>query len=33
MNRVQVNKYAEETFLMAGEIIKMMKAEEAKEKK
>jgi len=33
MNRAQMNKYVEETFPKAGEIIKILKAEEAKEKK
>jgi tripartite-type tricarboxylate transporter receptor subunit TctC len=33
MNRAQMNKYVEETLPKAGEIIKALKAEEAKEKK
>jgi tripartite-type tricarboxylate transporter receptor subunit TctC len=33
MDRVQVNRYVEETLSKAGEIMKILKAEEAKEKK
>ena len=33
MNRAQMNKYVEETFPKAGEIIRILKAEEAREKK
>jgi len=33
MDRVQMNKYVEETLPKVGEIMKMLKAEEAKEKK
>ena len=33
MNRAQMNKYVEETLPKAGEILKALKAEEAKEKK
>jgi tripartite-type tricarboxylate transporter receptor subunit TctC len=33
MNRAQMNKYVEETFPKAGEIIKILKAEETREKK
>jgi tripartite-type tricarboxylate transporter receptor subunit TctC len=33
MNRAQMNKYVEEIFPKAGEIMKALKAEEAREKK
>jgi hypothetical protein len=33
MDRIQVNKFKDETFPKFGEIIKILKAEEAKEKK
>jgi tripartite-type tricarboxylate transporter receptor subunit TctC len=33
MGRIQMNRYVEETFVKAGEIMKMLKEEEAKQKK
>ncbi len=33
MNRAQMNKYVEETLPKGGEIMKMLKGEEAKQKK
>lgn len=33
MDRIQMNRYVEETFLKAGEIMKMLKEEEGKQKK